>query len=162
MHGLLSQQLYVVNVGSRLGKLFSVCDTIRYYMIRDAILTCAQKLTWACWMYRTGPKTKKVERKKTTKTDMLKRIGRECGESVESVLSGSEIFRMRRRRRAFCKCRHVSRLSWPSSLSSDGRSTETDNDSIRSNAKTIPFESIRHDFLQPWSYWFWLSSNVKP
>ena len=45
MHGLLSQQLYVVNVGSRLGNLLSVCNTIRYYMIRDAILTCAQKLT---------------------------------------------------------------------------------------------------------------------
>ena len=45
MHGLLSQQLYVVNVGSRLGNLLSVCDTIWYYMIRDAILTCAQKLT---------------------------------------------------------------------------------------------------------------------
>ena len=36
-------------------------DTIRYDTIRDAILTCAEKLTRGSLIYRTEPKTKKVE-----------------------------------------------------------------------------------------------------
>ena len=60
------------------------CDTIR-----DAILTCARKLTRVSLIYRTETTTKNVENRKTEKfkkTDMLRSIGKQSRESVESVL----------------------------------------------------------------------------
>ena len=56
-------------------------------MVRDAILTRDQKLTRVS--SRTEPTTKKwkTEKKlKSNKTDMLRSIGKQSGESVESVL----------------------------------------------------------------------------
>ena len=38
-------------------------DTIQHDMIRDAILTCAQKLTWVSFFYRTERTTKSVKQK---------------------------------------------------------------------------------------------------
>jgi len=57
-------------------------------MIRDADLMCAQKLTCISLIYRTEPTTKKWKNGKTKvkKTDMLRSIGKQSGESVESVL----------------------------------------------------------------------------
>ena len=49
-------------------------------MIRDAILTCNQKLTRVSLIYRTEPTTKKWKKTK------LRSIGKQSGESVESVL----------------------------------------------------------------------------
>jgi len=60
------------------------CDTIR-----DATLTCAQKLTRIGLVYRTEPTIKKgkTEKKlKSKETDMLRSIGKQSKESVESVL----------------------------------------------------------------------------
>jgi len=59
------------------------CDTIR-----EATLTCAQKLTYVSLLYCTEPKTKKwkTEKIKSKKTDMFRSIGNQSGESVESVL----------------------------------------------------------------------------
>jgi len=55
--------------------------------IRDAILTCAQKLTRDSLIYRTETTTKKckTEKLKSKKMDMLRSIGKQSGESVESV-----------------------------------------------------------------------------
>jgi len=49
--------------------------------LRDAILTCAQKLTWVGLIYRTEPTTEKWKTEKTKKkeTDMLRSIGRQSG-----------------------------------------------------------------------------------
>jgi len=57
-------------------------------MIRDADLMCAQKLTCISLIYCTEPTTKKWKNGKTKvkKTDMLRSIGKQSGESVESVL----------------------------------------------------------------------------
>jgi len=58
-----------------------------YDTIRDAILTCAQKLTWVSLIYRTEPSTKsgkKLKSKKWICFEIL--VGKESGESVESVL----------------------------------------------------------------------------
>jgi len=59
------------------------CDTIR-----DVILTCDENLTRVSWIYRTEPKTEKMVKKKKyqVKTDMLRSIGKQSGESVQSVL----------------------------------------------------------------------------
>ena len=60
--------------------------TIGNDTIRDAILTCAQKLTKVSLIYHTEPTTKKwkTEKLKSKKTDMLRSIGKQFGESVES------------------------------------------------------------------------------
>ena len=57
-----------------------------YDTIRDAILTCAQKLTSQLNL-PYGTNSKKVENRKlkTKKTDMLRSVGQQPGESVESV-----------------------------------------------------------------------------
>ena len=63
-----------------------LCAGIRYDMIRDAILTCAQKWTQISLINRVEPKTKKwkkVELK--VKTHKLRSINKQSGESVESV-----------------------------------------------------------------------------
>ena len=60
-----------------------------YDTIRDAILTCAPKPTRVSLIYRTEPTTEKwkTEKKlKCKKTSMPRRIGKQSGESVESVL----------------------------------------------------------------------------
>jgi len=59
-----------------------------YDTIRDTILTCAQKLTQVSLIYLTKPTTKKwkTEKLKSKKTDMLRSIGKQSGESVESGL----------------------------------------------------------------------------
>ena len=51
-------------------------------------LTCAQKLTRVSLIYRTEPTTKKwkTEKLKSKKADMLRSIGKQSGESVESLL----------------------------------------------------------------------------
>ena len=57
-------------------------------MIRDAILTCAQKLTSQLNLLH-GTDNEKVENRKTKKakkTDILRRISKQYGERVESVL----------------------------------------------------------------------------
>jgi len=52
---------------------------IRYDTIREAILTCAQKLTYVS-LILTEPTTKKVEEKnEEVKTDMLRGIGKQSG-----------------------------------------------------------------------------------
>ena len=53
--------------------------------IRDAILTCNQKLTWVSLFYRTEPTIKKWKNRKlkSKKTDMLRGIGKQSGESAE-------------------------------------------------------------------------------
>jgi len=62
---------------------------IEYDTIRDAILTCAQKLARVSLICRTEPTTRKkwkTEKLKSKKTDMLiLSIGKQSGESVESV-----------------------------------------------------------------------------
>jgi len=50
-----------------------------YDTIRDAILTCARKPTRVSLIYRTEPTTKKC---KTEKTDMLRSIRKQSGESI--------------------------------------------------------------------------------
>ena len=64
------------------------CDAILYDTIRDAVLTCAQKLTRVSLIYHTEPTTKsgKTEKVKIKKMDMLRSIDKQSGESVESVL----------------------------------------------------------------------------
>jgi len=60
-----------------------------YDTIRDAILTCAQKLTRVSLIYRTEPTTKKwrkQEKNKKVQTDMLRSTGNQSGETVESVM----------------------------------------------------------------------------
>ena len=57
---------------------------LRYDTIPDAILTCSQKLTWASLIYRTEQTTKRSETKSKKKTDMLKSIGKQSGECIES------------------------------------------------------------------------------
>jgi len=56
---------------------------IRYDML---YWTCAQKLTWVSLIYHTKPTTKKLNNRKTKKkkTGMLRNIGKQSGESVES------------------------------------------------------------------------------
>jgi len=58
-----------------------------YDTTRDVILTCAQKLTRVSLIYRTEPTTKKwkTEKLKSKKPDMLRSIGKQSWESVESV-----------------------------------------------------------------------------
>ena len=61
-------------------------NTIRCDMVRDAILTCVQKLTRVSLIYRTETITKKckTEKKlKSKKTDMLRSIDKQPGESEE-------------------------------------------------------------------------------
>ena len=50
-------------------------------------MLCAQKLTYASLIYRTESKAKKWNKGKvkSKKTDMLRSIGKQSGESVESV-----------------------------------------------------------------------------
>jgi len=58
------------------------CPTIRYDIIRDAIFTCNQKLTWVSLIYSTEPTTEKWKNRKTKKyfkTDMLRSIGKQSG-----------------------------------------------------------------------------------
>jgi len=56
-------------------------------MIRHAILTCNQKLISVSLIYRTEPTTKKWENRKTkVKTDMVRSIGKQSRESMESNL----------------------------------------------------------------------------
>jgi len=48
-------------------------DSYRYDTIRDAILACAQKLTYVRLIYRTEPKTKKRKKEEEkVKTDIGK------------------------------------------------------------------------------------------
>ena len=61
--------------------------TERYDTIRDAILTCAQKPTCVSLIYRTELKTMNRKRKLKVKKDMLRSIGKQAVESVESVLT---------------------------------------------------------------------------
>jgi len=62
-------------------------DTIRA-AIRDAILTYSQKLTRVSLIYLKELTTKRwnTEKLKSKKTGMLRSIGKQFGESVESVL----------------------------------------------------------------------------
>jgi len=85
----------VLNKLEAVGRKFSHTpgnpDTVgvgRYDTIRDTILTCAQKLTRVSLIYHTEPTTEKwkTEKLKSKKTDMLTSIGKQSGESVESVL----------------------------------------------------------------------------
>jgi len=57
----------------------------RYDTIRDAVLTCTKKLTSVSLIYRTEPTTKSGKQK-SKKTDILRSIGKQSGEYVESVL----------------------------------------------------------------------------
>ena len=58
-----------------------------YDTIRNAIPKCAQKLTLVSLIYRTEPKTKMWKRRtEKKKTDKVRSIGKQSGESVESVL----------------------------------------------------------------------------
>ena len=61
---------------------------LRYDTRREDSLTCAQKPTQVSLIYRMEPTTKKWKREKleSKKTDMLRSIGKQSGESVESVL----------------------------------------------------------------------------
>jgi len=65
----------------------TLCFTIRYDTLRDAILTCAQKLTRVSLIYRTEPTTKrwKTVKLKSKKTNMFRSIGKQSGESTESA-----------------------------------------------------------------------------
>ena len=60
-------------------------NTIRCDSIRDAILTCAQKLTWVSSIYRTEPNSQKwkTEKLKTKITDMPRSIGKQSGGILE-------------------------------------------------------------------------------
>ena len=62
----------------------SLSDTIR-----DAILRCNQKLTRVSLIYRTEPTSKKWKNRKKlqVKMHMLRSIGKQSGESVQSVLT---------------------------------------------------------------------------
>jgi len=64
-------------------------QAMRYKTIRDAILTCARKPTRVSLIYRTETTTKKwkTEKLNSKKTDMLRSIGKQSAESVESVLA---------------------------------------------------------------------------
>jgi len=62
----------------------SVVNVDSNYTTRDAILTCAQKLTWVSLIYQTEPKTKKWRTEKL-KMDMLQSIGKQSRESTEWV-----------------------------------------------------------------------------
>jgi len=55
----------------------------RYYTIRDAILTCAQKPAWVSLIYRKETKTKKCKTEKV-KTDMLRSNSKSLGNHVVS------------------------------------------------------------------------------
>ena len=55
-------------------------------MIRDAILTRDQKLTRVSSRMEPTTKKWKTEKLKSNKTAMLRSIGKQSGESVESVL----------------------------------------------------------------------------
>ena len=56
-------------------------------MIRHAILTCNQKLISVSLIHHTEPTTKKWENRKTkVKTDMVRSIGKQSRESMESNL----------------------------------------------------------------------------
>ena len=59
-----------------------------YDTIRDVVLACTQKLTCVSLIYCTEPTAKKwkTEKQKSKKTDMLRSVGKQFGESVESVL----------------------------------------------------------------------------
>jgi len=70
----------VHKMGTGTKNKWAISTRIRYDTIRDAILTCAEKLTRGSLIYRTEPKTKKW------KTDKNGSIGKQSGESVESVL----------------------------------------------------------------------------
>ena len=69
--------------------LSSPSELWSYSTIRDAILMCARKLTWVSLIYRMEPYTEKWKQNitKEQKTDMLRSIGTQSGESVESVLT---------------------------------------------------------------------------
>ena len=70
-------------------------------MIQDAIVTCAQWLTFVSLIYHTEPTTKKWKTEKLkSKTDKPRSIGKQSGESVESVPIIS------------CLINPESRLSW--------------------------------------------------
>jgi len=58
---------------------------LQYDTIQDAILMCAQKLKCVSLIYHTEP-AKKWKNRKSKKTDVLRSIGKQCGESMESVL----------------------------------------------------------------------------
>jgi len=58
-------------------------------MIRKAILTCNKKLTWVSLIYRKEQTTKsgeKTRKSKKQKSNMLRSIGKQSRECVESVL----------------------------------------------------------------------------
>jgi len=65
--------------------------------IRDAILTCARKLTWVSLIYRTEPTTKKC---KNRKTKSRKQIWSEIGLTVNCL--GNPCSESRRRKRKGC------------------------------------------------------------
>jgi len=53
--------------------------------IRDAILKCAHKLTYVSLIYRTEPNTKKWEKTKKLKTDMLRSIDKQSGKNCQKI-----------------------------------------------------------------------------
>ena len=65
------------------GRLLQVFMMFHFFSCatRDDIFTCAQKLTYVILIHRTEPTTKTWEKK-----DMLRSIGKQSMESVESVL----------------------------------------------------------------------------
>jgi len=77
--------LHPHTTNNELVELFVVDDMQLNHTMRDAILTCAQKLTRVSLIYRTEPTTEKWKIEKL-KTDMLKSIGKQPGKLVESVL----------------------------------------------------------------------------
>jgi len=76
---------------------------IEYDTIRDAILTCAQKLARVSLICRTEPTTRKkwkTEKLKSKKTDMLiLSIGKQSGESVPKKKSEATVVRIGRKGR---------------------------------------------------------------
>jgi len=58
---------HILKVCDNSGKLF-MSDLSRYDTIRDAVLTCAQKLTKVSLIYRTEPATKSENKQKKLKS----------------------------------------------------------------------------------------------
>ena len=79
--------------------------------IRRASLTCAQKLTQVTLIYRTQPTTNRLrkEKLKSKKTDVLGSIGKQSGESVESVLKKKRKATQGRNARRYKHCRQVTK-----------------------------------------------------
>jgi len=83
---------------------------IGYDTIRDAILTCSQKLTRVSLISRTEPTTKSGKTEKQKKTDMIRSIGKQCGECVESVLKEKRKATVKDLRERKILCLSLSRL----------------------------------------------------